>query len=71
MPFPGSRPVKTVCTQCHYSGIACMEGDVFFTPHCPRCGAEIGTKPLDNPLLRLLVKNIPPPLRRRLNQRYW
>lgn len=71
MPFPGPRPVRTVCTQCHYSCVACMEGDVFFTPSCPRCSGSMDIKPLDNTLLEMLIKQLPSPLRRRLNRRYW
>lgn len=69
--FPGPRPVKTVCTRCNYSCVACMEGDLFFTPCCPRCKDTMDIKPLDNPLLNILIKNLPPRLRRRLTLRCW
>ncbi len=69
MPFPGPRPVKAVCEQCHYSCVTCMEGDVFFAPTCARCGGSMDMSPLDNPLLEILLKRLPPFLRRQLNGR--
>lgn len=66
MPLPGPRLVKTTCSACHYSRTACMEGDVWFTQHCPRCKKEMEVKPLNSPLLTALIKQVPPALRRRL-----
>jgi hypothetical protein len=45
-----------------------MEGDVFFAPICQRCGGSMDTNPLDNLLLEMLVKQLPPFLRRQLNK---
>lgn len=71
MPFPGPRPAKAVCKQCQHARIVCMEGDVFFTPTCPRCKGQMEIKPLHNPLLSVMIKQLPPPLRRHLNLPYW
>jgi hypothetical protein len=48
-----------------------MEGDVFFTPACPRCRGQMEIKPLENPLLGMLIKQLPLVLRRQLNRRRW
>ena len=69
MPFPGPRPIKITCKQCNYSCISCMEGDLFYTPSCPRCKGSMYVKPLENPLLCMLIKNLPPIVRRQLNTR--
>jgi tRNA(Ile2) C34 agmatinyltransferase TiaS len=71
MPFPGPRPVKAVCPQCNYSFIACEEGDCFRTPMCRKCSQAMEIKPLNNPLLEVLIKNLPPQLRRRLSLNRW
>ena len=68
MPFPGPRPFKATCPTCHCTRFACMEGDVWHTPICPRCKARMEIEMLNNPLLTAVIKQVPP-LRRFLRMR--
>lgn len=69
MPFPGPRPVKMVCNKCSYSYISCMEGDVFYVPSCPRCQEKMDMQSIDNSFLGMLIKQLPPIVRRQLSAR--